>query len=57
MTMPRRLRWTQLVRGVKRILCAAVAIVTGLLYLWFAAVRSVPRVRRRKARARAGKHG
>ena len=30
------------------------AVVSGFLYVWFAAVRAVPGVRRRKAAARRG---
>ena len=36
----------------KRILFALVALITGFLYLWVAAVRAVPGVKRRKAEAR-----
>jgi hypothetical protein len=36
----------------KRILIALVALITGFLYLWVAAVRAVPGVKRRKAEAR-----
>jgi hypothetical protein len=36
----------------KRILFALVAVITGFLYLWVAAVRAVPGVKRRKAEAR-----
>jgi len=39
-------------RRAKRILFAALAVVSGLLYLWIAAVRAVPGVRRRKEAAR-----
>jgi hypothetical protein len=39
-------------RRPKRILYALLAVVSGLLYIWFAAVRAVPSVRRRKAAAR-----
>ncbi len=41
-----------LVRRALRILGAAVAL---LLYVWFAAVRAVPSVKRRKARRRAAR--
>jgi hypothetical protein len=37
------------VRTIKRIALAAGAVVGGLLYVWFAAVRAVPLVKRRKA--------
>jgi hypothetical protein len=33
---------------IRRILKAIAAVVGGLLYVWFAAVRAVPRVKRRK---------
>ena len=39
-------------RRPKRILLALLAVVSGLLYVWVAAVRAVPGVRRRKAAAR-----
>jgi hypothetical protein len=41
------------VRQVKRALIAAAAIIGALLYVWVAAVRAVPGVRRRKAARRA----
>ena len=41
------------VRTVKRIALAAGAVLTALLYVWFAAVRAVPLVRRRKALRRS----
>jgi hypothetical protein len=41
------------VRTIKRIALAASAVVVGLLYVWFAAVRAAPLVRRRKAMQRA----
>jgi HAMP domain-containing protein len=37
------------VTSIRRILRLAGAAVAALLYVWFAAVRSLPRVRRRKA--------
>lgn len=37
---------------VKRILLAGAAILSGLVYVWVAAVRAVPGIRRRKAAAR-----
>ncbi len=40
----------------KRLLAALVALASGALYLWIAAVRAVPGVRRRKAAAR-GRNG
>jgi hypothetical protein len=33
---------------IRRILQGIVAVVGGVLYVWFAAVRAVPRVKRRK---------
>lgn len=36
----------------KRLVAALGALVAALLYLWVAAVRAVPRVRRRKAALR-----
>ena len=39
-------------RRARNLLLAAVALVSGVVYVWFAAVRAVPGVRRRKARAR-----
>ena len=36
----------------KRILFALVALISGFLYLWVAAVRAGPGVKRRKAEAR-----
>jgi hypothetical protein len=38
---------------VGRILKVLVALVAGLVYVWAAAVRAIPRVRRRKAERRA----
>jgi hypothetical protein len=39
-------------RRVKGILVAVTALVAGVVYVWFAAVRAVPGVRRRKEAAR-----
>jgi hypothetical protein len=39
-------------RTVKRVLFAAAAAAAALVYVWVAAVRAVPGVRRRKAAAR-----
>ena len=39
--------------NLKRVLLAVAAVLTGLVYVWFAAVRAVPGVKRRKAAARA----
>jgi hypothetical protein len=41
------------VRTVRRIALAAGGVLAALLYVWFAAVRAVPLVRRRKALRRA----
>jgi hypothetical protein len=41
------------VRTVKRIALALGAVVGVVVYVWFAAVRAVPLVRRRKAARRA----
>lgn len=41
------------VRMVKRILAAVLAVVAFVIYVWFAAVRARPTVRRRKAALRA----
>lgn len=43
------------VKKLKRIALALVALVSTLLYVWVAAVRAVPGVRRRKAAARAAR--
>jgi len=40
---------------VKRILLALAAFVGAVVYVWFAAVRAVPDVRRRKQAARAAR--
>ena len=40
-------------KSLKRIALAATAVLTVLAYVWVAAVRAVPGVRRRKAEARA----
>jgi len=44
-------------RRLKQIIFAAAAVVSALLYVWVAAVRAVPGVRRRKAAARAARGG
>jgi len=38
---------------IRRIALAVGAVVAALLYVWFAAVRAVPLVKRRKAQRRA----
>ena len=52
MTMSRRLGWVVPVRRLKQTFLAALALVLALVYVWVAAVRAVPGVRRRKAAAR-----
>ena len=39
-------------RTPKRILLALLALLSAVVYVWVAAVRAVPEVRRRKAAAR-----
>jgi hypothetical protein len=41
----------------KRILRIAALVLAGVVYVWFAAVRAVPGIRRRKAEARAARRG
>jgi hypothetical protein len=43
------------VRTVKRIVLALGVAVGAVLYVWFAAVRAVPEVRRRRAARRAAR--
>jgi hypothetical protein len=45
------------VRMVKRILAGLVALVAFVVYVWFAAVRARPVVKRRKAALRARRYG
>jgi len=40
-------------RTIKRIALAIGAVLGALVYIWFAAVRAVPLVKRRKAERRA----
>ena len=42
-------------RTVKRIALAFTAAVAAVVYVWFAAVRAVPEVKRRKAARRAAR--
>ena len=42
-------------RALKRVLAALVAVVAAAGYVWIAAVRAIPGVRRRKAEARAAR--
>jgi hypothetical protein len=42
------------VRTVKRIALAIGAVLGVVTYIWFAAVRAVPTIRRRKAARRSG---
>ena len=44
-------------RKVKRILLGLSAFVGAIVYIWFAAVRAVPDVKRRKQAARAARSG
>ncbi len=53
MTTESSLRWVIPVRRLKQLIFALTAALLGFLYVWFAAVRAVPGVRRRKAAARA----
>jgi hypothetical protein len=41
------------VRSAKRIALAISAVLGAVIYVWFAAVRAVPLIRRRKAARRA----
>jgi hypothetical protein len=43
------------VASITRVLRLAGAAFAALLYVWFAAVENLPRVRRRKARRRAAR--
>jgi hypothetical protein len=43
------------VTTLKRIALGVAALVAAVAYVWVAAVRAVPGVRRRKAEARAGR--
>jgi hypothetical protein len=45
------------VRVLRRIAIVVSATVAVIAYVWIAAVRAVPGVRRRKAKARARRHG
>lgn len=45
------------VKTLKNVALAFAAMVAALVYVWIAAVRAVPRVRRRKAEARARRRG
>jgi hypothetical protein len=40
---------------VRRILLAATAVVAAIVYVWVAAVRAVPAIKRRKAARAAGR--
>lgn len=42
-------------RVLKRVLAALVAVIAAVGYVWVAAVRAIPGVRRRKAEARAAR--
>jgi hypothetical protein len=43
------------VRALKRVLAVLAAVVAAVGYVWVAAVRAIPGVRRRKAEARAAR--
>jgi hypothetical protein len=45
------------VRTIKRALMAIGVVVGAVVYLWVAAVRALPRVKRRKAKLRARRYG
>jgi hypothetical protein len=45
------------VKTLKLMALALAAVVAALTYVWIAAVRAVPGVRRRKAEARARRRG
>jgi hypothetical protein len=45
------------VATVKRILLAIAALLGALVYIWIAAVRAVPAVKRRKAALRRRRYG
>ena len=47
------MRWVLTILHPKRLLGALAGMIAAFLYVWFAAVRAVPGVRRRKAAARA----
>jgi hypothetical protein len=49
------LAYDAVVLSVKRLLLASVAVLGGLVYVWVAAVRAVPCVKRRKQAARAAR--
>ncbi|HJU48421.1 MAG TPA: hypothetical protein VJ689_09820 [Gaiellaceae bacterium] len=42
-------------RIVKRLVLTIAAVIAAILYVWFAAVRAVPDIRRRKAARRAAR--
>jgi hypothetical protein len=45
------------VRRIKRLLQLTLALIGAALYVWYAAVRSVPVIKRRKAARRRAKEG
>ena len=47
-----RVRWFHEMRTPKRILLALLAFLSAVVYVWVAAVRAVPGVKRRKAERR-----
>jgi hypothetical protein len=54
---PRRVFTMHVVKTLKRIGLAFAATAAALTYVWVAAVRAAPGVRRRKAEARARRRG
>jgi len=50
---PHRASRLRPVKGLQRIVLAGAAALAAMAYVWVAAVRAVPGVRRRKAEARA----
>jgi len=51
-TEMRPLGWSHEMRTPKRILLALLAFLSAVVYIWIAAVRAVPGVKRRKAARR-----
>jgi hypothetical protein len=45
------------VRTIKRVLMAIGVVFGAVVYLWVAAVRALPRVKRRKAKLHARRYG
>jgi len=51
------LRWSHAMLTPKRILLSLVAVLSAFVYVWVAAVRAVPGVRRRKQATRQQRRG